>query len=161
MSPQFRKVHLPLLLPITDQFPYHQHYLRCGHVMSVCLGRFMECNGVLPTTQFAYRKRLGTHTLQSALQSGRENRIVQIDFIWAFDRVNHQGILYRLCSVGIGGSVVSILIQFLLNRSQHITVDGCQSKLVNVLSEVPQGSVLVRLLFLLYTSDLFPFWKLS
>ena len=29
-------------------------------VVSVRLGRFMECRGVLPTTQFAYRKGLGT-----------------------------------------------------------------------------------------------------
>ena len=41
-------------------------------LVSVRLGRFMECSGVLPTTQFAYRKGLGTcdallcgsHTLQ-------------------------------------------------------------------------------------------------
>ena len=76
----------------------------------------MECCGVLPTTQFAYRKGLGTcevllsmsHTLQSALESGQEARIVQIDFSAAFDRVSHQGILYKLCSVGIGGSVLFI-----------------------------------------------------
>ena len=69
-------------------------------------------------------------------------RIVQIDFSAAFDMVNHQGILYRLCSVGIGGSVSSILTQFLSNRSQHTVVDGCLSKLVDVVSGVPQGSVL-------------------
>ena len=77
-------------------------------MVSVRLGRFMERNGMLPTAQFAYRKGLqGTcdallcvsHTLQSALESGKETRIVQIDFSAAFDRVNHQGILYRLCSV--------------------------------------------------------------
>ena len=51
--------------------------------------------------------------LQSALESGQEVRIVQIDFSTAFDRVNHQGILYKLCSVGIGGSVLSILTKFL------------------------------------------------
>ena len=66
----------------------------------------MECSGVLPTTQFPYQKGLGMcdallcllHTLQSALESGQEARIIQIDFSVAFD---HQGILYKICSVGI------------------------------------------------------------
>ena len=79
--------------------------------MSVRLGCFMEGRGVLPTTQFAYRKGLGTcdallcvaHYLQSALEIWQEARIVQIDFSAAFDRVNHQGILLKLCSVGVGG----------------------------------------------------------
>ena len=41
------------------------------------------------------------------------------------------------------------------NRSQHVMVDGYRNKLVNVVSGVPQGSVLGRLFFLLYTSELF------
>ena len=52
-------------------------------LVSVRLGRFMERSGVFPTTQFAYRKGLGTcdallcvsHTLQSAFESGQEARI--------------------------------------------------------------------------------------
>ena len=39
-----------------------------------------------------------SHTLQSALESGQEDRIVMIDFSAASDRANHQGILYKLCS---------------------------------------------------------------
>ena len=66
-------------------------------LVAVRLGRFMEHCVMLPTTQFAYRKGLGTcdvilcvpHSLQSALESGQEARIVQIDFNAAFDRVNH------------------------------------------------------------------------
>ena len=102
----------------------------------------MERSGVLPTTQFAYRKGLGTcdallcvsHTLQSALESGQEARFVQTDFSAAFDRVNHLGILYKLCSLGIGGSFLSILTEFLSNQSQQVMVDGCRSKLINVVS---------------------------
>ena len=67
-------------------------------LVAVHLGRFMEHCGVLPTTQFAYRKGLGTcdallcvsHTLQSALESGQEARILQIGFNAAFYWVSHQ-----------------------------------------------------------------------
>ena len=50
---------------------------------------------------------------------------------------------------------MSTLTQFLSNRSQHVMVDGCRSKLVNVMSGLLQGSVMGPLLFLLYTSELF------
>ena len=77
--------------------------------MSVRVGRFVECYGVLPNIQFAYRKGLGTcdsllclsHSLRSALESGQEARIVQIYISAAFNRVYRQGILYNLCSVGL------------------------------------------------------------
>ena len=80
---------------------------------------------------------------------------MQIDFSPAFDRVNHQGILYKHCSVAIEGSVLSKLTQLLLNRSQHVMEDGCRGKLVNAVSGVPPGSVLGPLLFVLCTSDFF------
>ena len=54
---------------------------------------------------------------------------------------------------------MSILTEFLSNRSQHVTVDGCRSKLVNVVSGVLQSSVLGPLLFLLYTSELYSIQK--
>ena len=63
--------------------------------------------------------------------------------------------------MGIGGSVLSILTQFLSNRLQYVMVDGCRSKLVDVVSGVPQVSVLGPLLFLPYTSEHFSFWKIS
>ena len=78
-----------------------------------------------------------------------------IVFSTVCDLVNHQGILYKLCSVGIGGSVLSILKQSLSNRSQHVMVDSCWSKFFNVMSGMLQDSVLCLLLFLLHT------WRIS
>ena len=49
-----------------------------------------------------------SHTLKSALESGQKARIMQIDFSAASVRVNHQGILSKLCSDGIGGSMLSV-----------------------------------------------------
>ena len=62
---------------------------------------------------------------------------------------------YELCSVVIGGSVLSILTQFLSKRSQHVMMDGCWGKLVNVVSGVPQGCALGPYFVLLCTSELF------
>ena len=70
MSPIFIRVHCPPLLPSVLSKVFER-------LVSVRLGRFMERSDVLPTTQFDYRKGLGTcdarlcgsHTLQSALES--------------------------------------------------------------------------------------------
>ena len=132
-------------------------------LVSVRLGRFMERSGVLPTTQFAYRKGLGTcdallcvsHTIQSALESGQEARIVQIDFSAAFDRVNHGEfsissalwILEVLCCLCCHSS-------YLIDHSMFWW-KGCRSNMVDVVSGVPQGGVLGPFLFLIYTSEHF------
>ena len=50
---------------------------------------------------------------------------------------------------------MSIPTQFLSNQSQRVMVDGCGSKLVDVVSGVPQGSFVGHFLFLLFTSELF------
>ena len=170
MSPQFQKVHRPLLFanyrPISITSVLSKVFERLA---SVRLGRFMKRSGVLPTTQFANRKGLGTcdallcvsHTLQSALESGQEAQIVQIDFSTAFDRINHLGILYKLYSVGIGGSVLSILTQFLSNRSLQVMVDGCRSKLVSVVSGVTKGVFWARYCSSCTLRSFYPFWKIS
>ena len=129
----------------------------------------MERSGMLPTTQFSYRKGLGTcdallcmsHTLQSALKSGQEGRIVQIDFSAAFGRVNHLGICYKHCSEGLGGSVLPILTQFLSNRSQHVLVDGCRSKLVNIVFRSAAGQCFVPVIVPHVHFRDFLFWKIN
>ena len=136
-TPDVMAPHLTVVFRRVDRLGSFPSYWRQANVTPIPKGPpsfsvanyrlITELNGVLPTIQFAYRKGLGTcdalvcvsHTLQSALESGQEARIVQIDFSAAFDRVNHQGILYRLCSVGIGGSVLSILTQFLSNTARY------------------------------------------
>ena len=123
----------------------------------------MECNGVLPTTHFTYRKGLGTCDALLCLsihckvhwRVGRRLGSRKLISVQHLILSHHLGILYKLCSVGIGGSVLSILTQFLSNQSQHVMVDGCRSKLINVVSGVPQGSVLGPLLFLLGTLEIF------
>ena len=64
--------------------------------------------------------------------------IVQLDFSAAFDRVSHSGLLFKLKSIGEGGSVLSICREFLSNRRQRVVVDGATSEWVPIVSGVPQ-----------------------
>ena len=59
-------------------------------------------------------------------------------------KVNHLGILYKLCSVSIGCSVLSVLTRVLSNQAHYFIGDGCRSKVVKVVSGVPQGRALAR-----------------
>ncbi len=96
--------------------------------------------------QFAYRKNLGTtdallstsHKSQQALDRGHEARVVQLDFSAAFDRVNYAGLLRKLQSFGVGGPVLSILTQYLTDRTHCVCFDNCYSDWCSVHSGVPQ-----------------------
>ena len=55
-----------------------------------------------------------------ALDTGMESYIVQPDFSAAFDRVSHSGLLFKLKSIGVGGDVLSICMEFFSNSRQRL-----------------------------------------
>ena len=71
-----------------------------------------------------------------------------------FDKVPHQRLLHKLKSHGVGDSIINWIEQWLTDRRQRVVVDGEVSNWKSVLSEVPHGSVLGPLLFLIYISDM-------
>ena len=85
------------------------------------LSHYFESNSLLLSSQFLYRRGLGTcdalltvsHHLQAALDRGMEGRLVQLDFSAAFDRVSLRGLQYKLRSIDVGGQLLSIVSEFL------------------------------------------------
>ena len=72
----------------------------------------------------------------------------------AFDKVWHEGLIYKLKSFGISGNLLSLLSNFLSERFQRVVLNGQTSEWRIIKAGVPQGSILGPLLFLIYVNDI-------
>ena len=81
-------------------------------------------------------------------------RSVYLDMSKTFDRVWHEGLLYKLRRCGISGKSFSLMKSFLAHRMQRTVLNGKASRWGTVTAGVPQGSILGPLFVLIYINDL-------
>ena len=75
-------------------------------------------------------------------------------FLGAFDSVVHAKLLYKLYNLDFPSKLISWIEFFSTSLLQVVIIENNISSTTVVLSEVPQGSVLGPLLFILYVDDI-------
>jgi hypothetical protein len=124
--------------------------------------KYLEEHHLISDRQFGFRKGRSAGDLinvvteqwnRSIHQSG-ESQVIALDISKAFDRVWHKGLLCKLRAVGLHGSLILWIENFLFCRRIQVVVDGATSAPHSLNAGVPQGSVLSPTLFLIFIDDL-------
>ena len=76
------------------------------------------------------------------MDEGYEIRGAFLDISKAFDKVWHEGLIFKLKQNGITGNLLNILEDFLSKQKQRVALNGKTSNWENIQAGFPQGSIL-------------------
>ena len=81
------------------------------------------------------------HEIQTAFDENPtvDVRGVFLDISKAFDKVWHDGIIFKLKSYGVEGELLSLLKNYLENREQRVVLNGQTSEWRKIMSGIPQA----------------------
>ena len=122
--------------------------------------RHLLAHNLFSDCQYGFRKdrsirdHLAFLTWSSSFRDFGETFPVGLDISKAFDRVWNKSLISKLLSYGFYPSLCTFITSFLSDRSISAIVDGHCSSPKTINSGVPQGSVLLPTLFLLFINDL-------
>nr|KAG5688037.1 hypothetical protein BaRGS_003583 [Batillaria attramentaria] len=122
----------------------------------------LESNNLITKEQTAFRKNRCTEdqlvylaqSIENAFQEKKKVVATFIDLSKAFDKVWKDGLLLKLLTAGIAGSMFNWIKSFLCHRTARVNLDSSLSHTVKIREGVPQGGVISPTLFVVFINDI-------
>lgn len=121
----------------------------------------LEKGNIIPEHQFGFRHEHGTpeqcHRVVNVISDSLEKKqycsAVFLDVQQAFDRVWHQGLLYKIKKM-LPAPYFLFFQSYLSNRSFYVKIKDERSNILSINAGIPQGSVLGPILYTIFTADM-------
>jgi len=133
-------------------------------LIKVRLSSFLENNNILTKFQSGFReKRQTTDNMVYFTEKVKEKKLadrrnktcgVVFDIAKAFDKVWHNGLIYKLHKIKLPKKMGQWIMNFLQDRKFRVKVEEAVSELYSIETSVMQGSILSPILFSIYINDI-------
>ncbi|GFT65792.1 probable RNA-directed DNA polymerase from transposon X-element [Trichonephila clavipes] len=122
---------------------------------------FSDSNQIIPDFQHGFRKKTSTchqllrttNLIIDGFNTHRTTGGIFLDVEKAFDRVLHNGLIFKLIQVNLPPYLIKIIYEYLSNRTFQVKINSIHSRIGSIQAGIPQGSILSPLLYSLYTYD--------
>ena len=123
---------------------------------------YLETSKLISECQHGFRKNRSTESallqFTSDVYKCLENKLFTVglflDFSKAFDSLSHDILFDKLYNLGITGTPLALLKNYLTDRKQFVFCNSYSSAMNMITKGVPQKSMLGPLLFLVYINDI-------
>ena len=123
---------------------------------------YFNINKLFHNNQYGFRKEHSTELaalevidrITCYLDNGKIPFNIYFDLLKAFDTLDYNILIEKLKFYGLTQSALTLLKSYLHERKQYVQINDAHSNITLTACGVPQDSIIIPLLFIIYINDM-------